>query len=369
MGNEAAKISMELTNRNRLFVACENADAETLFRFCFYRGNQMVDQSFSQPESHYVYWPTEPGEYWVRVQMQDKDGGECCLDSDKLQFAGLPQCTPQRRKRENMFLAAWNVVKEVWENRVRMWRIAVYDNNIKDKDSYLGKIWSVLNPLIQVLIFWLVFGVGFRHGAPVNGDPYIIWMLCGLIPWFFINAGIVGGAGCVYVKANTVLKFRYPMATIPVSSSLSALIDHALMLGILLVVLIGYGCYPNVYWFNLLYYLFFAVVFLSALGLITSTLTMLARDFQKLILSLIRLLFYMTPILWQIDSMPEMLRPILRLNPVLYIVDGYRESLLYHTWFFEDWKELLFFWVVNLGLLLLGSTMHRRLRSQFADMI
>ena len=121
------------------------------------------------------------------------------------------------------------------------------------------------------------------------------------------------------------------------------------------LILMGYM--PTIYWLNLIYYLVYGIVFLASLAMVTSVLSMIALDTQKLIQALIRLLFYLTPILWSLDRMPPQIGKMLRLNPVLYYVDGFRESLLYQVAFYHNPKKMLFFWLINVVLFTIGCNL------------
>ena len=136
----------------------------------------------------------------------------------------------------------------------------------------------------------------------------------------------------------------------------------------LLITFFFFGYPPSLYWLNLVYYLFYAVVFFTALAMVTSVLSMIAIDFQKLINSLIRLLFYLTPILWSTEKLPLLVQYILKLNPCLYIADGFRDSLLYHIPFYLHHWRMAFFWLVNVFFIILGSNLQAKYKNQFLDL-
>lgn len=248
-------------------------------------------------------------------------------------------------------------------------RIARYDYKLLNKDSYLGRLWSFLTPLIQIATYWLVFGLGIRNGGDVNGHPFLLWMLCGLVPWFFMNEGIMKGAGSIYSKANVVTKMKYPISTVPVSVIVTAFMEHVMVLLILFVTLIAMGYYPDWYYLNLVYYMLYSFVFLCSLSLITSVLTMLARDFQKLLSNVVRLLFYITPILWSMERMPAVYQNILQFNPILYAITGFRDTLLYKINFWEHPYRIAFFWALNIVLFVTGCNLQYKYRKKFNDLL
>ncbi|MCI8441094.1 MAG: ABC transporter permease [Provencibacterium sp.] len=372
LSEKEIKIKAELTGINRLYVECLNQEEAYTYAFYVMKDGKVLEKIWYAASPHTVYWVTEPGLYSVKVFVRNQQGERVSRLSPEITFAGMKPvyCSGTNGNEHWKWLKdIQRVLMEIWTNRARMFRLALYDYQVSNKDSYLGMLWSILNPLIQILTYWFVFGLGIRSGRPVDGHPFLPWMLCGLIPWFFINSALVQGAASIYMKSSTVLRLRFPVATIPMGSVLVAFFNHAVTLGILLVMLLCFGYFPNFYWLNLLYYLFFELVLFTLLAMVTSVLTMIARDFQKLINSLIRLLFYLTPILWTVDRLPAWAQFILKLNPVLYIVDGFRDSLLYQIPFYHHMKRLLFFWCINVGLLVLGCSLQRKYRNKFIDML
>lgn len=374
--NEDVKVTVELTEGNRLYAECLNINEEYTYAFYVNKNGERVETFWYSTKPNCVYWLSEPGEYIITAFVKDKDGENAWAESIPVKYEGMSIVVGSGKKKRDMFAWAKNiasVAKDIWQNKERMYRIAVYDYRMGGKDSYLGRVWNVLSPLIQIAAYWFVFGLGIRGGRDVEYDgrtiPYLAWMLCGLIPWLFINGGIVRGAGSVYSKATTALRLRYPIATIPAGSILVELFNHAVMLVILVVTMFAYKMWPSLYWLNLIYYIAAAYLMLTALALLTSTLTMIARDFQLLINSLMRLLFFMTPVLWTVDNLPEKYQKILQLNPCLYIVDGFRDSLLYNINFWEKPAEMAYYWVFFAVLLIMGCNAQKRYKDHFLDLL
>ncbi|MBQ9988950.1 MAG: ABC transporter permease [Clostridia bacterium] len=370
---EQTERSMTLSlSGNRLSIACNDAVEGCAYAFYVYKNGEILEKIWYTDKPETIYWLTEPGEYTAKVFEKDASGQVTSFDTGAVTFKGVQTVLIREKKRRGPKVWLENtaaVIKEIFHHRKRMARIARYDYNMANKDTYLGKLWSVLYPLIQIGTYWFVFGIGLRQGAPVNGHPYLLWMLSGLIPWFFINAGIVKGAASIYAKANTALRLRYPLSTIPAGSILEALFDQFVSLGILIVTLFAFGYFPTLYWLNMVYYLIAMYVFLTAVALISATLTMIARDFQKLINSMIRLLFFVTPILWTMDGLSPALQSVMKLNPILYLVDGVRGSFLFQTPFYAEPLRMLLFWGVTLVLLVLGCNMLQRFKARFLDML
>lgn len=365
-------LRIQLLDCNRIHCECVNTLGECEYAFQFLQDERLMFQTDYQKKPSYTYIPMEPGSYCAKTFVRNKDMEEMSAQSDTVIYEGLyPHYEEEEQLRKNGL--HWgrnikNVLMEMWTNRERMFRISVYDYRILNKDAYLGTLWNFLNPFIQIATFWFVFGFGIRAGRPVDGFPYLVWMLCGMIPWFFASACITHGASSIRQKGISVLKMRYPVTTIPLESVLVEAYSHLIMIGILLIILVLMGYMPSLHWLNLLYYFVFAVVFFTALAMVTSVLSMIALDFQKLLNSMIRLLFYLTPILWSIDNMPKNIGKILSLNPIYYYVRGFRESLLYQVPFYARPKEIAFFWGITLVLLICGCNLIAKYRDQFIDL-
>ena len=370
--NKTLKITITVSDVNRFYAECEKLENISEYGIYLYRNGDLVERSYYTDNNTMVFWPTEPGVYYVQVIAIDSDNNKIIGNSEKVYFNGIYDTIDMdtdNPKKQSMWQAVQNALQENVQHFERTVRVAYYDYTSRDRDSYLGLLWSILNPVIQVGTFWFVFGFGVRQGAPVDGYPFVVWMLCGLIPWFFINNGIVHGASAVYAKASLVLRLRYPKSTLPVSSILTVFYEHIILNVIMFIMFVFFNIYPSLYCLNLIYYNFFAFTFLVALAFATSTLTMIARDFQKLINALIRLLFYITPILWTIDTMPRSIQVIMQANPFLYIISGYRDSILYKVNFWEHPLRIIFFWGVTMFIAMYGCNLQQRYKDQFIDML
>lgn len=356
---------------NEIQCVCENPPEKCTFAFYVYRDGKDIGHYAYQKQEKISYWAQESGVYQFKVFIRDSKGNKTSkmsppvqFDSDRIIYCNIE---PPRR-RFDWLRNVGTIVQEIWVNRKRMWRVSRFSYKVLNQDAYLGSFWNFLNPLIQIATYWFVFGIGLRNGRDVNGYPYIIWMLAGLLPWFFMSQCITQGAGAIRSKGVNALRMRYPIATMPLETVLIALYTHLVMVAILLATFLFWGYFPSVYWLNLIYYVFYSVVFFTALAMVTSVFSMVAIDFQKLINSLIRLLFYITPILWSMENLPAWGQYLLKCNPCLYVVDGFRESLLYHIPFYRHHYEMLFFWLINLALIIWGSNLQVKYKNQFLDL-
>ena len=268
-----------------------------------------------------------------------------------------------------MFVSAGYVLKENIQNMYRIYSIAVYELLADMRDSKLGVFWNFANPIIQVMTYWFVFGYVFNR-KDVDGIPYLIWMLGGMVVWFFISPCITDGCNAVFKKISVITKMKFPVSILPMTIVLEKLFDHLCLFAIVVVIFATQGYFPDIYWLGLLYYLLCTIVFAVSLSLTTSVLNMLARDTRKLILACMRLLLYLTPILWDIERIGHgRVARIIMCNPIYYIVQGYRDCFFYHRGFMEYSWSMACFWAITLVLFFVGSYMMYKFKTRFIDMI
>lgn len=266
------------------------------------------------------------------------------------------------------------VLKENFSNLFRIYSIAKYELLSDMRDSRLGVFWNFANPAIQIITYYFVFGVVMNRNA-VDGIPFIQWMLAGMVVWFFISPCITQGANAIFSKINVITKMKFPVSVLPATVILKELFNHACIMLLMIIFFIIQGVYPSIYWLGIIYYCFAACCLGISLSMITSVLNMLARDTRKLILACMRLILYLTPILWPITrfNKPELLdsliRFIMKINPIYYIVCGYRDCFLYHYGFMHYWKQMLVFWGITGVLFILGCYMMYKFKHKFIDMI
>lgn len=365
------KASAELLDINKIIFQCEEKGSDCSYAFYIYLNDEIIERVPYSPQNRITFWATLPGEYRAAAFIKDAEGKKERYSTNSVEFKveNVIYESDDKRNRRTAWENAAAIMKEMVTHFPMTFRLAVYDYRLENQDTYLGKLWSILTPLIQIGTYWLVFGVGLRQGKDVDGFPYVVWMLCGLIPWFFINQGIVRGANSIYSKVSTLTRMKFPLSTLPLERTLVEVFEHVMMLLIMTIMLCFFGYYPKISWLNLIYYIVYLVAFSTSLALITSVFTMLARDFLKLIQNTIRLLFYITPILWDMGRMPVLFQKVTQFNPIYYVVCGFRESILSGIPFWESPYRIMFFWGLILLLFLAGASLQIRFRSQFVDLL
>ncbi len=274
-----------------------------------------------------------------------------------------------------MFKSIKYVLQENFHNLFRIYSISKYELLGDMRDSKLGLFWNFAHPLIQVLTYWFAFGIVFEKKAVTSYGvtvPYIFWMMGGMVVWFFISPCITNGCNAVFSKVNVITKMKFPVSILPATVVLKELFNHFCLMVILLIIFLFGGIYPTWHWIGLIYYALCAIIFSISLSMTTSVLNMLARDTRKLVLACMRLLLYLTPILWdikQLTHMPKIVGLVMKANPIYYVVQGYRDCFFYHKGILFYSHSMIAFWVITLILFVFGSYMMYKFKHKFIDLI
>ncbi|WP_428909826.1 ABC transporter permease [Niallia sp. Krafla_26] len=270
------------------------------------------------------------------------------------------------------------IIKEQIKNLYLVRRLSVYEMKSTTNNTYLGILWEIINPMIQITILWFVFGYGIHGGSgradvEMNGEfiPYFPWMLSGMILWFFINQSIVQGSKSIFSRLNMISKMSFPMSVVPTFVIFTRLYQHLMLLGVVLIIFQFIGYPINKYYIQLPYFIVSTIIFLVSLSLITSTISTIIRDFQMLLGSVVRILIYLSPFLWPpYNLQPEIIHTILKLSPIYYLAEGYRASILGLGWYpIENWEYTLYFWCIIAIIFFIGSMIHIKFRNRFVDFI
>ncbi|MED1468611.1 ABC transporter permease [Bacillus salipaludis] len=270
------------------------------------------------------------------------------------------------------------VIKEQISSLYLILRLSAFEMKSANTNNYLGRFWEVLNPSIQLAIYWFVFGLGVRKGKYVDMGhgidvPFFIWMLTGMIVWFFVNPAISASSRSIYTRIQLISKMSFPMSAIPSFVIMAGFYTHLMLVAVVTIFLQFTPYKISVYFVQLPYFMLATLILLLALGLITSTLSTIVRDVQQIVQSILKMMLYITPLLVHFDKLEIKgvdYAFLLKLNPFYYIVEGYRASLLGTGWYgIENPQYTLYFWILVLVLFLFGSVLHIKFRNRFVDFL
>ena len=232
----------------------------------------------------------------------------------------------------------------------------------------MGFFWAFIQPTSTIAVFWFVFQVGFKS-KPVDDFPFILWLVSGMFPWFYFADGISNGTTSILSNSFLVKKIVFRVSLLPLIKLLSALVIHIFFIFFMFAMFLYYGYMPEIYWLQIIYYLFAVSVLLLGLSWITASVVVFFRDMGQLVAVAIQFGFWLTPIFWSMKMVPEKYHWIIELNPLVYIIEGYRDSMIYHRWFWEDMDTTIYYWVVTTIIFIVGGLTFARLRPHFSDVL
>ena len=264
--------------------------------------------------------------------------------------------------------ALLGLIRNIVANRKLLWQMTKRDFRQRYLGSYLGILWAFIQPTVTVLIFWFVFQVGFK-AMPVNDFPFILWLVCGMFPWFFLSDSIQSATNSVIESAFLVKKIVFRVELLPIVKIMSALVVHIFFVAVLFAMFAIYGYSVSIYNLQIIYYFFAMMCLVLGLSWLTSSLTVFLRDVGQFVGMILQFGFWGTPIFWNLNMVPEQFQQILKLNPAYYLVEGYRQSFIYNEWFWQHQYQTIYFWTLTGLVMFVGAMCFKKLRPHFADVL
>ena len=255
------------------------------------------------------------------------------------------------------------------EKRSAIYELAKRDFQTQNKNSYLGIIWGYIQPLTYILLLALVFSIGLKTNPAGKGVPFVVYLITGIIAWQFFSVTLISVTQVVKSNSFLVSKGDFSLNILHIARILSALIPHLALLTVAVIVCWSYGFLPGIYTLQLFYYLAGLFCLLLGLGWITSSTSVFVQDVANIVGIIIQFGFWFTPIIWNLSRIPRKYQWIIKLNPMCYIVDGYRDCLIYKVPFWSKPGETLYFWFFTIIVLLIGVAVFRRLKPHFGEVI
>lgn len=260
------------------------------------------------------------------------------------------------------------VFKNFTKYKVMLIELAKNDFKVKYAGSYLGIIWAFIQPIITILMYWFIFQVAF-HAKGIKDVPYVLTLMTGLIPWFFFSEALSSGTSSMIEYSYLVKKVVFPIEILPIVKVISSLFVHMFFVAIVLLLYKFYGYNPDLYTLQILYYIFSTILLVLGISYMTCSIIVFFRDVGNLISIILQVGMWMTPILWEITMLPSNLQYIMKINPMYYIIEGYKDALINKVWFWEHKLLTLYFWIFTITFLFIGKHMFKKLKIHFADVL
>ncbi len=259
---------------------------------------------------------------------------------------------------------------ELFQNRHLIWKLAKNDFKKRYAGSYLGAVWAMVQPVVTVAMYYVVFGLIFPNQRESGEVPFVLFLTAGLVPWFFFNEALNSGTNALLEYNYLVKKVVFKISILPIIKIIAATFIHAFFVCVLLLVAAGYGYYPTIYTIQVVYYSFCLFIFVLALCYSTCAIVVFFRDLSQIINIALQIGMWATPILWDINSIKTgWVVTLLKINPLVYVVNGYRSAIYEREWFFQDFFSTMYFWIVTVVLFGVGALIFKRLKVHFADVL
>lgn len=266
------------------------------------------------------------------------------------------------------------IPKELVQSRELIWKLAKNDFKKRYAGSYLGFLWALIQPVITVLMYWIVFDVIFNTRSEMVSSgvevPYVLFLTAGLVPWFYFSEAITNGTNALLEYSYLVKKVVFNISILPIIKLIAATFIHVFFVAVLLVIAAVYGYYPTPYTIQVVYYSVCMFVLVLAMSYCTCAIVVFFRDLAQIINIALQVGMWATPVLWNIGMIhDDRMLTVIKLNPLVYIVNGYRNAIYGDEWFFEHFYSSTYFWIFTVTLFCVGSLIFKRLKIHFADVL
>ena len=269
-----------------------------------------------------------------------------------------------------MFKELKRIIKDHIEYRGQILKLAKSDIVKTYRGAALGWSWAIIKPVVTIFVYWFAFAIGLRAGGGVKGYPFFLWLISGIVPWFYMGDMITGGTDAIRKYSFLVTKMKFPISTIPTFVSISKYMINIALLLIVGILFAIFGFAPTIYYLQIPFYIFLTFIFFTSWALFASMLAAISKDFANLVKSFITAVFWLSGILWNSETVKiGWLKKVLVVNPVTFLVNGFRNCFINKIWFWEQPKRLMYFGIITLIMIILSLWIYKRLRKEIPDVL
>ncbi len=261
--------------------------------------------------------------------------------------------------------------KELYQNRRLIWKLAKSDFKKRYAGSYMGAFWALVQPVITVAMYYVVFDLVMKsdQGRGSADAPYVLFLTAGLVPWFYFSEALTSSMTALLEYNYLVKKVVFKISILPIIKIIAATFIHLFFVLVALVIAGFYGYFPTLYTLQIFYYSACMFMLVLAISYTTCSVVIFFRDLQSIVNIFLQVGMWATPILWNINGVGMRTQMFLKINPLVYIVEGYRNAIYGKQWFWEDFYSTVYFWVITVVLFILGAVIFKKLKVHFADIM
>lgn len=256
--------------------------------------------------------------------------------------------------------------KGLISNRFLLFGLAKNDFKARFAKSFLGIVWAFMQPLVTLLVMWFAFQIGLRN-LPVNNVPFIVWLTPAYLAWSFFSEALVSETNSIIEYQYLLKQVNFRASIIPLVKIISASFVHIAFFAFIVFIMLIYSVSLSIYNLQVIYYFSCMVILLAGLGWLLSAVSVFVADIGNVVNVVMQIGFWATPICWSDEQIGGILKFVIRLNPMHYICQGYRDSFINHIWFWEKPISFVLFWGITGLILIFGVKVFKKLRPYLAD--
>lgn len=249
-----------------------------------------------------------------------------------------------------------------------LFALAKNDFKARFSTSLLGIVWAFIQPLVTILVMWFVFQAGFKN-PPIDDVPFMAWFIPGYLAWAYFSEALVSVTNALIEYQYLVKKVNFRVAIIPLVKIISSSFVHVAFIVFIFLVMIVYKIPCSIYNLQVIYYFFCMIILLIGLGWLLSAISAFPPDVANIVNVFIQIGFWATPIFWSPEKMTPFIQNVLKLNPMYYICQGYREAFILKEWFWNHYKVTVYFWIITMAILVIGALTFKKMRPHFSDVL
>ena len=263
------------------------------------------------------------------------------------------------------------ILKDNWEWRSQIMKLALFDLEKRSRGAVLGHAWLIIKPVVYVFCFWFALAIGLRAGRTIPSEtPYFLWLCSGFIPWFYMQDMLYTGSDVLRQYTYLVTKLKFPLSAISTLYSVSTMIIQLMLQVLLFVVYFATGQPLDIHLLQVPFLLVLMFVFWDMFSIMTSQLSGISRDFANLMKTLSTPLFWLSGVIFDISNIGiDWIQTLLLFNPVTFFGSGFRMALCSRQWIWEDSLTLIGFGVVFLATMFAMVWVYKRLSQEVADVL
>jgi lipopolysaccharide transport system permease protein len=260
-----------------------------------------------------------------------------------------------------------NYWQDLWRYRELFYILSWRDIKVRYKQTVIGVLWSIVRPLLTMIVFTIIFNKIANMGSGVN-SPYAIMVYAGMMPWIFFSTALAEASNSLIGNANLITKVYFPRLIIPTATVITSFVDFMISFVLMFGLYIWFDYYPDWHIFLLPFFLLFAFIASMGVGLYLTALNVKYRDFRYIVPFIVQFGLYVSPVGFNSTRIPEKWRLLYALNPVVGVIDGFRWCLLRGEQELR-WDTLMVSFASAFFMMWLGIYRFRKMEKSFADLI